>query len=275
MVWAFTKNNHALSCDLLVRWWIRTEFIKKFLLSIVFFVITLAIVGMLIAATTPSSFGLRSGGSSPFMILIIVPFLIPLFVILDAVIDRGTTKAELQELMNRRDIVRATRAEYIGGHPKLPHGRFAYLLLEGSYESPLLTVVFPAYRHTADLFQMPVLEVEKAKGTVAKLVHENGILGHKLTFITEYTGEAGRKHEVELAHFFDGNEDVQLFRNYIVCLQAEADTGKRPFGHWKTLPHTHQKAAQPVTPRITISTGRQDLPEGDGRNDPPWLQRPE
>ncbi len=136
MVWAFTKNHHAVSCDLLVRWWIRTGFIKKFLLSIIFFVITLAIVGMLIAATTPSSFGLRSGGSSPFMIFIIVPFLLPLFVIIDAAIDRGATKAELQELMNRPDVARATRAEYIGGHPKLPHGRFAYLLLEGSFESP-------------------------------------------------------------------------------------------------------------------------------------------
>ena len=136
MVWAFTKNHHAVSCDLLVRWWIRTGFIKKFLLSIPFFIITFVLVLALIMATTPASFGLRSGGSSPFMIFIIVPFLLPLFVILDAAIDFGATKAELQELMNKQNVALATRAEYIGGHHKLPRDRFVYLLLVAAMNHP-------------------------------------------------------------------------------------------------------------------------------------------
>ncbi len=268
MVWALTKNNHAASCDLFIRWWIRTGFIKKFLLSIPFFIITFILVLALIMATTPSSFGVSGGGSSPFTIFIIVPFLIPLFVIFGAVIDRGATKAEIREFINRRDVALATRAEYIGGHPKLPRGRFVYLLLEGSYESPLLTILIPAKLGNSELFQMPVLEVEKTKSTVAKLTHANTLIGHKLVFTNEYTGAAGRKHEVELGHFFDGNEDVQLFRNFIVCLQAEVDTGARPFGQWKSLPHTYRKVTEPLTPRVT-------LPAGESRNDPPWLHRPE
>ncbi len=42
------------------------------------------------------------------------------------------------------DVIMATRCEYQGGHPQLPHGRFAYLLLEGTREDPNITIGFPA-----------------------------------------------------------------------------------------------------------------------------------
>jgi len=51
----------------------------------------------------------------------------------------------------------------------------------------------------------------------------------------EYTS-AGRKYQIELGSFLRGNDEVQQWKNFLTCTQAEADTGKVPYGPWKTLP---------------------------------------
>jgi len=41
---------------------------------------------------------------------------------------------------------------------------------------------------------------------------------------------------VETGSFLRGNDEVQKWKNYLTCTQAEADTGKKPYGNWKSLP---------------------------------------
>lgn len=239
MVWSFTKHNHEWSTSRIVRWWLRTGLIVRFLITLVLSALLFAGAQLLISGTTPTSFGLGGRPTSPWgFAQYIGPALLVLF-FLDAIWDNFSVNMDLANYHGRNDVALATRAEYIGGHPELPHGRFLYLLLEGGKENPLATILVPQdnfYAPRDSLFSMPILEVDRRKTEQHKIIHHKQLLGYDLRLIIEYNGEAGRKHEVELGHFFRGNDEIQLWKNYIVCLQAEADTGKRPFGEWKTLP---------------------------------------
>lgn len=250
MVWALSKGNHELSCSRWVRWWLRAGLGPRFIVTVMLAAIAGGGVMLLIGATTPTSFSLGSRGNSPLMPLTWLPAAIILLFVLDALWDNLDTNGELSSLKARRDVVLATRGEYVGGHPKLPRGRFLYLLLEGSLENPKLTLLLPPATKPV-LFPMPVLDLEKTKSQLAKIVSQTAILGRKLTLTIEYTGEAGRKHEVELSHFFHGASEVQGWRNYIVCIQAEAETGQPPYGRWKSLPKSTVDAAAALTsPRL-------------------------
>src|SRR5258708_291600 len=99
----------------------------------------------------------KSSGLFGFMA--IVPFG---FWLLDGFVDARVTSGQIKTLMTRKDVVLATRAEYIGGHPRLPHGRFAYLTLAGSRENPALTLLFPGEDPKYDeLFEVPLLDIDK------------------------------------------------------------------------------------------------------------------
>lgn len=176
-----------------------------------------------------------------------------LFLILDAIVERIVTSGDITRMTAKGDVVLATRAEYVGGHPQLPHGRFAYLTLRGDREIPLLTIYFPSQDGDGDSFDIPVLDIDKTKPESEKEASLSGTLlatltekpgrffGERVTLNVDYQGPGGRKQKVELTSFFHGADEIRNWRNYLICAQAEADTGNTPFGPWKSLKSTPQE----------------------------------
>jgi hypothetical protein len=192
----------------------------------------------------------------------VVPWLVW---IVDLILDRFHTQGDLQKLMSRDDVVLATRAEYVGGHPQLPHGRFAYLTLSGDQDNPHLTIDFPGQDGADALFDIPLLDINKTDPKSASEVSMTGAIlaslterpgrmfaGERVTLNVDYQGPSGRKHKVELTSFFHGNDEIRNWRNYLVCAQAEADTGIQPFGPWKSLP------AEPIPQEVSSHDGSGD-----------------
>jgi hypothetical protein len=237
MIWWFTAKNHEASISPWVRNWLRSSMINR-LLALAPLAVGWWIFWGFIAALAKSS-GL-------FGFMAIVPFG---FWLLDGFIDARITSGEIKKLMTRDDVVLATRAEYIGGHPRLPHGRFAYLTLAGSRENPALTLLFPGGDPKYDeLFEVPLLDIDKhdaktedgespAAELLASLSEKPGKMfaEERVTLNVRYQGLAGRKHIVELSSFYHGGDEVRNWRNYLVCAQAEADTGITPRQPWKSL----------------------------------------
>jgi hypothetical protein len=194
-----------------------------------------------------------------------------LLLLLDTLTDHFHTKGDVEKLVSQDDVALATRAEYLGGHPQLPHGRFAYLTLRGSREDPTLTLVFPSQRPEGvraglaaapvngnvglgddDRFDIPLLDIAtldaraEQEGSLtqalvepmlAQLKYRGGSLfrGERVTMSVAYQGPGGRRHSVELTSFLRGNDEIHNWRNYLICAQAEADTGTVPYGPWKSL----------------------------------------
>ncbi len=150
--------------------------------------------------------------------------------------------------MTQPHVVLATRAEYVGGHPKLPHGRFCYLTLRGTQQNPMLTMEFPVQNAESHTFDVPLLDIAKTAhkaeaeqtltGAVLASLNERAgrfFSGERVTLTVDYEGPGGRKHKVDLTSFFRGGDEVRNWRNYLVCAQAEADYGEKPFQPWKSL----------------------------------------
>jgi len=168
----------------------------------------------------------------------------PLF-ILDTIVDLIVTRIQTNILTRKENIVLATRAEYIGGYPKLPHSRFVYIFLEGTRENPLISILLPGLKGAR--FSIPVVDMTKATGLESDKYGSGGLAifltsvsstvwkSRRIHFNIEYT-ERGRKQTVELGSFLRGNEEIHNWMNFLVCTQAEADTGEKPFGPWKSLP---------------------------------------
>jgi hypothetical protein len=197
------------------------------------------------------------------------------------IIDHFHVLGDLQKYASSDDVIMATRCEYQGGHPQLPHGRFAYLLLEGTREDPNITLGFPAPPgQTPDHFTMPLLDLvsmgetsrqhdspagdvvmnvigEMTMNTSLKEAAGKFLRPERVTLVVQYQGAAGRKHDVEVTNFFHGNGEIRNWRNYLICAQAEADTGVVPFGPWKSL-----KPGMPTVEEVT-SDG-----SGNGRERP-------
>ena len=249
MVWWYTKTRHELSCNTFVRRWLAGSFLDRMILS-------------LVPAAIAAFFGIFfvfAGASAMGGLLLLGLFLMWSFCVVDWFVDHFPPRADLAEYLKRDDVILGTRCEYLGGHPLLPQGRFAYLLLEGTRENPNLTLGFPAPTG-GDLayFQMPVLDLagtsqESAPGespggelvtnmlaaynmnTNIKEGAARLLMPQKLTFIVEYRGDGGGSYKVELANFLGGNEELRNWQNYLVCARGEALTGQRPFGPWKSL----------------------------------------
>ncbi len=282
MVWLFTKCSHLSSIGW-ARSWIRSSAIDR-LLRVSVFGVPWAIVSALIASAT--------GSAIVFLVIGLLPWYVWL---LDAAVDHYHTNGDLQKLTSRDDVVLATRAEYVGGYPQLPHGRFCYLTLRGTKENPMLTILFPkgvSYGlinplapepdgprlvpgattiRTDDTFNVPLLDIsrttEKAETfesltgqLLASLSEKPGKIfsEERVTLNIQYQGAEGRKHIVELTSFFRGADEVRNWRNYLVCAQAEADTGIKPFAPWKSL------RPAPATP--------EEVPPDDGSGDGSKLQ---
>jgi len=96
-------------------------------------------------------------------------------------------------------------------------------------------------------FGIPVIDMSKAAGLESDKYGSGGLAiwltsvsstvwkGRRIHFNIEYS-DRGRKQTVELGSFLRGNEEIHNWKNFLVCTQAEADTGERPFGSWKSLP---------------------------------------
>jgi len=237
MVWWLTARTHMSSISGPVRNWLRSSGLDKFIL---FLPITVAviIVGEIFAYLVKSD------------VLAVVAFIAPFsFWAIDAVLDQRVTGGDINKMMARDDVVLATRAEYVGGHPRLPHGRFVYLTLSGTRENPILTMVFPGNETIAEeIFDIPLLDLDKAEsksetaeslaGSLFASISEKPgkmFAGERVVLNVKYQGPGGRKHLVELSSFFHGNDEVRNWRNYLVCAQAEADTGVEPRQPWKSL----------------------------------------
>lgn len=237
MIWWFTARSHEASISPWVRNWIRSSMVNR-LFALAPLAIGWWIAWALIAAIAESS--------ELFGFMAILPFI---FWLADGFVDARVTSGQIKTLMERPDVVLATRSEYIGGHPRLPHGRFAYLTLAGTREDPALTLLFPGNEQTPDeLFEVPLLDIDKheakseegespAAELLASLSEKPGKMfaEERVTLNVRYQGLAGRKHMVELSSFYHGGDEVRNWRNYLVCAQAEADTGITPRLPWKSL----------------------------------------
>jgi hypothetical protein len=269
MVWLFTSTRHEQSIGSFARRWIAGSMLDRWLIvtapGVFWFMFWFYLA---IGATVAS-------GDDGGFVLILIGMLPWGLWVLDAVVDHFHVNADMERLKASDDVILATRCEYVGGHPLLPHGRFCYLLLSGTREDPVLTVVFPAPPDgIQDSFVIPVLDLKKTKpekgaseSTAAELAGSvNQSLGkfltnEKLTLLVDYDGHSGRKHKVEFTNFFHGNNEIRNWRNYLVCAQAEADTGVKPYGPWKSL-----KPGFPVIEEVTSGAARNGHEESSKRS---------
>jgi len=207
-----------------------------------------------------------------FFILGPIPWLLWL---LDAVMDGSQVKQDIASLA-RDGAILATRCEYLGGHPQLPHGRFIYLTLEGTKQNPSLAIVLPTVLQSglasmsAERFILPVLDLGKMKpekgsdaspaADLATAINASAgrmLRPERLTFVVDYDGEGGRKHKVEFTNFFNGNNEIRNWQNYLVCAQAQADSGIEPHKPWMALPDD-------PTPRSDLLATTKELEAVDG-----------
>lgn len=264
MVWWYASTRHLLAISPWVRMLLRSSFIDKCIHTLIWGMLWWIPLGFVSLATRNADLFFIVGWA-PWGLLL-----------LEIAIDRNHTNSDIQNLMAGDDVVLATRAEYIGGHPQLPHGRFAYLSICGSQENPLLRVTFPGLRREEvtrpsasqdgstpgtikmvvttredNFFDIPLLDISKTMpkyetveslaGTLlASLSEKPGKMfsEERVTLNVDYQGAGGRKHRVEFTSFFRGNDEIRNWRNYLVCAQAEADTGVKPFEPWKSLKKT-------------------------------------
>jgi hypothetical protein len=206
--------------------------------------------------------GLATMDVSVMLVIMLFVWPVPWVLLgIDALIDKNQVKTDIANFAKQGAIL-ATRCEYLGGHPQLPHGRFAYLLLEGTRQNPTLALVFPAALATGttariaspatsepERFLLPVLDVGKMKNEkgsddspaadIATSINKGAgqfLRSERLNFVVNYDGEGGRQHKVEFTNFFNGNNEIRNWQNYIVCAQAQADTGVEPHAPWVNFP---------------------------------------
>ncbi len=276
MVWWFTSSRHALAIRPMVRRWLAGSLLDR-LVQVSVPGLIWGIIWFQIMLLSYSANG-SDGGAFFLFLIVILPWI---FWAVDPVVDWLYTNIQLRRFSSQDEVMLATRCQYLGGHPQLPHGRFAYLLLEGTREDPNLTLGFPDEPGVPVAhFSMPLLDLASAstgKGDnaspgaellsnfVAAMNVESGIRQatakllqqDRLTLVVEYHGEAGSTFQVELANFFGGNEEIRDWRNYLVCAKAEATTGTVPYGSWKSL-----KPGLPLVQEVSDGSAR------DGRQPP-------
>ena len=283
MLWSLTKWNHKLSTMRLTRWWLRMTVLDRFILvsvcnflfliySFFTFLIWLmnyggrALSGALSSAGSNSLFGSLLSANIPkglkfvlgllnfvsgvavffeFVFLIFV-FALSVFFIIDLVWDFLGTRRDLANIAFRDDVILATRGEYIGGHPELPHSRFVYLIIGGTQRNPYVGIILPSFQPIE--YKIPLIDITSTKSSIDDKFGKPGIFIFSMTSTTPSIWEgsrsainieyalAGRKYVVEIGSFLRGNDEVQMWKNYLTCTQAEADTNKKPFGEWKSLP---------------------------------------
>lgn len=286
MLWLITMWSHKLSITRFVRWWLRMSFLDKvlflILVNIILFIISLFTVWLwsiasfiilsiysLVRAASSNVFeslegfsnfftDFTSGGGFGFFVFVSIMFgiffLFLMFIgsiswpvlLIDTIVDIIVTRVHTRRMSRKESTALTTRTEYIGGHPKLPHGRFVYLLLEGTKQDPFISLYLPGQGGVK--FSIPVIDMVKTEGKETDKYEASAGLGIFLTTVspTVWRGRRihfnidyinkGRKQTVELGPFLRGNEEIHSWKNFLVCMQSEADTGEAPYGPWKSLP---------------------------------------
>jgi hypothetical protein len=267
MIWRRTAINHLAAIGGFPRQWLSWGMLDRLLPVTFMGWVWVAVVGLLGLASQSMGFFLFC-----FLILGPIPWLLWL---LDGLMDGSQVKQDIAAFA-RDGAILATRCEYVGGHPQLPHGRFVYLTLEGTKQNPKLAIVLPtALQSTSagmsgERFLLPVLDLGKMKpekGSDASPAAEllttinpgagRMLRSERLNFVVDYDGPGGRKHKVEFTNFFQGNNEIRNWQNYLVCAQAQADTGVEPHAPWITLPDE-------PTPTSDLLTTTKELEAVDG-----------
>ncbi len=279
MLWSLTKWNYKLSTMRLVRWWLRMTVLDRFILVglcnfmflvysfFTFFIWLMNYAGRALTSMTSSNSLLGSlGGSLPVglkfllgllnfvsgiavffeVVFLIFVLALSIFFVIDIIWDFINTRRDLMSMTTKNNIVLATRGEYVGGQPQLPHARFIYIVISGTLKNPYLGIILPSFQPIE--IKIPLMDITSAKSGIDDKFGKPGIFNFSMTSITpsiwkgersainiEYTS-TGRKYIVELGSFLRGNDEVQMWKNYLTCAQAEADTNTKPFGEWKSLP---------------------------------------
>lgn len=275
MIWRRSATNHLAAIGSFARMWLAWGIIDR--------LIPVTLLGWLWCAVW---FWLGIATQDVSVILLIMLFIWPIpwaLLFIDAWMDKNQVNADAARFAKDGAIL-ATRVEYLGGHPQLPHGRFAYLLLEGTRQNPTLALVFPTSlagdtttrmaadgsSQEAERYLLPVLDVGKMKtekgadsspaAEIATSISKGAgqfLRSEKLNFVVNYDGAGGRLHKVEFANFFRGNNEIRNWQNYIVCAQAQADTGVEPHAPWVNLPDE-------PTPSSDILQKTKELEMGNG-----------
>ena len=245
MIWAFTKGSYWASTSRIVRWWLRMTVMDKFVITIV--ITLLAFITSLFTFLAGFSYWLSEN-------LPKAAFAFFIFFIVDLGWDFAVNQNDFAGMERRDDVLLATRCEYIGGHPELPDSRFVYFTLGGTKTNPILSIIFSKFDDVK--FNINLIDITDTKSSIDDKFGKPGGLnvaltsitpsiwkGYRSTLIVEFV-KAGRKYKVEFGSFVGGNDEVQKWKNYITCIMAEADTGTRPFGDWKSLPEDKQKASK-------------------------------
>jgi len=277
MLWSLTKWNHKLSTMRLTRWWLRMTVLDRLILVIgidflfliySFFAFILWLIhyggsalsgaGGLLGSLSSSHIpvGIRfilgllnfiSGIAVFFeVVFLIIVLALSIFFIVDLIWDSLGTRRDLATLVTKEDVILATRGEYVGGHPSLPHARFIYLTITGTQKNPYVGIILPGFQPIE--YKIPLIDITNTKSGIDDKFGKPSVFNFFLTSITpsvwkgyrsainiEYTS-AGRKYLVEVGSFLRGNDEVQMWKNYLTTAQAEADTGEKPYGQWKSLP---------------------------------------
>jgi len=180
------------------------------------------------------------------VVFLIIVLALSIFFIVDLIWDSLGTRRDLATLVTKEDVILATRGEYVGGHPSLPHARFIYLTITGTQKNPYVGIILPGFQPIE--YKIPLIDITNTKSGIDDKFGKPSVFNFFLTSITpsvwkgyrsainiEYTS-AGRKYLVEVGSFLRGNDEVQMWKNYLTTAQAEADTGEKPYGQWKSLP---------------------------------------
>jgi hypothetical protein len=256
MIWRNTATNHNAAIGTFARQWLGgTMWDRLIMVSIAGGVWFVLLMFVALFAHSPGV----------ILLCFLASFAPWAFWLIDAKLEANYVAADVATF-SKEGAILATRCEYLGGHPQLPHGRFAYLTLEGTKQSPNLSLVFPGTN--PERFHLPLLDLTRTKpekGSDASLAADLATAIHKdaggllrpqrLTLVVDYDGAAGRKHKVELTNFFHGNDEIRNWRNYLVCAQAEADTGVRPHEPWKDLPDGPAKTEESEIPHAFSRNG--------------------
>jgi hypothetical protein len=248
MIWRWSAKSHESSIGAFARQWLGGSMLDRLIPVTMLGWIWFSIWGMI---------GVWSMQPEQFFFCLAIGTLPWWFWLIDAWIDGNTVRRDVQHFLGEGAIL-ATRCEYLGGHPQLPHGRFAYLTLEGTKENPLLNLVLPQPPGLpTERFPLPLLDLKKTKpekgsdaspfADVAAAINQSAgkmFRPERLTLVVDYDAAGGRTHKVELTNFFQGNNEIRNWRNYMVCAQAQADTGVRPHAPWKDLKDEPVQPAQ-------------------------------
>lgn len=282
MIWWLSVHNHNFAIDPWVRFYTRRLLARPlfaFLSSALIGVVMggLFAIGNAVDHTSPDK-----QQASLYSFFVSLPWL---FMGIDVVFENRLVSRHLKRYRSDGRVTLATRAEYLGGHPELPHGRFVYVTVDGWRSQPRLSLrLRPGPVSRDDVPQLrsfrkeiPLRDVERAVDArlheeVAALLQSRprGLFGSELGLEIRYNGPASRRYLVELGHFAEGETGLRQLRNFVVCHQAEAEAAVEPLPPWKKLTEQPPASSEPAR---EVSDGHAGQGPAQQRRRPAFTRR--